>query len=332
MNLAEFHFLRPYWLLMLIPLAWICWRLRRPAGDGGAWQQICDPHLLPHLLVRETGREDRWRLWLLGLGWLLAVLALAGPTWSQRPQPVFRNLEARIIVLDLSNSMAAADLKPSRLTRARFKVADMLTQWNEGLTGLVVFAGDAFTVSPLTHDNDTIAALLPVLGPELMPTQGSRVDLGLRKAAELLQQAGINRGEILLVADGDNDHQTLDIIAELNNQGYRISVLAVGTEAGAPIPVANGGFLKDAAGNIVVPRLDTAHLQSLSRAGGGRYALISADSTDLETLLINNSVNPLSASEQADRQTDSWREEGPWLVLILLPLAALAFRRGWLVG
>ena len=331
MNLSDFHFLRPYWLLALLPLGFMLWRLRRPSGDGGAWRQVCDPHLLPHLLVHQAGRDSRLLLWLLGLGWLLAVLALAGPTWSQRPQAVLRNLEAQVIVLDLSRSMAAADLKPSRMIRARFKVADILQQRDEGLTGLVVFAGDAFTVSPLTHDTNTIAALLPELTPGLMPTQGSRADLGLRKAAELLQQAGLNQGEILLVADGDNGQATLKTTQTLRKQGFRVSVLAVGTPQGAPIPEVGGGFLKDAAGNIVVPKLNSTALQTLARAGGGRFSPISADATDLDILLADRD-NLRVETEQLERQTTVWQEQGPWLVLLLVPLMALAFRRGWLLG
>ncbi len=329
--LAEFHFLRPLWLLALGPLALLLWLAWQPGSSGGAWRKACDPHLLPHLLVT-GGTRSRLPLVLLGLAWLIAVLALAGPTWAKRPQPVLQALEARVIVLDLSQSMAAPDLKPSRLARARFKVSDMLARSREGQTGLVVFAGDAFAVSPLTRDSDTIAALLTALEPGIMPVQGSRVDLGLRKAMELLQQAGLQRGEVVVLVDSSNGEPAVDAARTLKAAGYSVSVLAVGTEQGAPIPTPEGGFLKDGSGNIVVPRLDMTALRELASAGGGRYAVISSDGSDLDRILSRDAGVLGLETRQVDRETESWREEGPWLVLLLIPLAALAFRRGWLLG
>ena len=138
--------------------------------------------LLPLLLDDQKTQRSRIPLWLLSLGWLLAVLALADPAWEQQPQPLRQTGTSRVIVLDLSRSMLAPDLKPSRLVRARFKVEDILAHDAEGQTGLVVFAGDAFTVSPLTRDADTIRAQLRALDPSIMPSQGSRADLGLLKA------------------------------------------------------------------------------------------------------------------------------------------------------
>jgi Ca-activated chloride channel family protein len=118
--------------------------------------------------------------------------------WEKLPQPVFQTDQATVVVMDLSLSMNSSDLKPSRMERARFKVSDILAKQQEGVIGLVVFAGDAFVVSPLTRDGETISAMLPALKPDIMPVQGSRADLGLLKAAELLKQAGRMRGEVLL--------------------------------------------------------------------------------------------------------------------------------------
>jgi Ca-activated chloride channel family protein len=329
--MAEFHFLRPYWLLALLLLAWLGWLLSRSRAGPGAWQQVCDAHLLPYLLVTRPDGASRLPLGLLGLGWLLAVLALAGPTWSKQPQPILQTRHARVIVMDLSRSMLAPDVKPSRLVRARFKVADILQRSREGQTGLVIFAGEAFVVVPLTQDADTIAAVLPVLEPALMPVQGSRTDLGLHKAGELLRQAGFHSGEILLVTDGSNGQLALDAARELRSQGLRISVLAVGTEQGAPLPLAGGGFLRDASGAIVVPRMQAAELRELADAGGGCYAALSADNSDLDQLLADDSAAWGKEVQHSEQETAGWREEGPWLVVLLMPLAALAFRRGWLL-
>ncbi len=329
--LADFHFLRPYWLLALIPLALLLWSIYRGRHANSAWHRICDAPLLPYLLVTQTGGAGRLTLGLLGAGWLIAVLALAGPTWSKRPQPVYQTLDARVIVLDLSRSMLSPDLKPSRSIRARFKIEDILERSGEGQTGLVVFAGDAFAVSPLTDDTGTIANLLPALSPNIMPTQGSRADLGLGRAAELIEQAGLNRGEIMLITDGGGSKAALDAAEELRSRGFRLSVLGAGTPTGAPIPTEQGGFIKDSAGNIVLPKLDSEALRELAQAGGGRYATLRADGADLDRIMPQTALN-VETERMDDFETDSWREEGPWLMLLLIPLGALAFRRGWLMG
>jgi Ca-activated chloride channel family protein len=326
-----FHFLQPLWLLALLPLLALLWFLRKPGEQDNAWRRVCDARLLPYLLTGPDSRASRLPLWLLAIGWLLIVIALADPVWEQQPQPVFRNEAARVVVLDLSNSMFSPDLKPSRLVRARYKVADILDQEYDGQTALVVFAGDAFAVAPLTNDSETVRALLSPLEPGLMPSQGSRVDLGLQKAGHLLRQAGALQGDILVLTDGYEDDSALDTAAELRQAGYRISVLGVGTEEGAPIPVAGGGFLRDNRDQIVVPGLDAQALQALADAGGGRYATLTSSGADIERLLQVTAPGMNAVTASTDRTTDSWRSHGSLMILLLLPLAALAFRRGWLM-
>jgi Ca-activated chloride channel homolog len=327
-----FHFQQPVWLMALLPLALLIWRVRGRGSTDSAWRRVCDANLLAYLLIDPQRGDSRLPLWLLAVGWLIAVIALADPVWEKQLQPVFRTEDARVVVLDLSRSMASPDLKPSRLERARYKVEDVLGRSEEGQVGLVVFAGDAFVVSPLTQDARTITELLKTLEPGLMPVQGSRVDRGLRKAGELLTQAGAGHGEILLVTDGYEGSQAIDAARDLRRQGYTVSVLGVGTAEGAPLPDGAGGFVHDDKGAIVTPRLDVASLRALATAGGGRYATITGNGADLKALLTPL-VPPLDAKvEQTGLQTDAWRSRSPWLVLLLLPLAALAFRRGWLLG
>ena len=327
-----FHFQQPMWFLALLPLVLLVWQLRGDGSTDSAWRRVCDANLLPYLLINPQRGESRLPLWLLAGGWLIAVIALADPVWEKQPQPVFRTEEARVVVLDLSRSMSSSDLKPSRLERARYKIEDVLRRSEEGQVGLVVFAGDAFVVTPLTQDTRTITELLKSLEPGIMPVQGSRVDLGLRKAGELLTQAGAGRGEILLVTDGYEGSQAIDAARDLRRQGYTVSVLGVGTTQGAPLSDGAGGFVHDGKGAIVVPRLDAASLRALATAGGGRYATITGNGADLKALLTPLTPQLDSKVKQTGLQTDAWRSRGPWLVVLLLPFAALAFRRGWLLG
>ena len=333
--LENFHFMQPLWLLALIPLALLAWRVYRPGDGDNPWRRIVDERLLPLLMVGRAHKDKASRagLWLLAAGWTLATLALANPTWERKPLPVFQTTAARVIVLDLSRSMYASDLKPSRLVRARYKIEDVLAQSGEGQTGLVVYAGQAFTVTPLTRDVNTIRAMLPDVDPGIMPTQGSRADLGLIKAGKLLNQAGASSGQVLLIADGIQAGKAAAserAAARLRGEGYRVSVLGVGTEDGAPLTNAQGELVRDASGNIVDVRLDTATLAAVARAGGGEYRTISDNGQALRALL----AQPMDAKTtiQANGTTQGWKEQGPLLAVLLLPLAALAFRRNWLLG
>ncbi|TCT19532.1 Ca-activated chloride channel family protein [Thiobaca trueperi] len=324
--------LRPLWLLALLPLALLLWALwRRSRSDASIWNRLVDPHLLPHLLVGETGSPRRWPLILLGVGWLLLVLALAGPVWERLPQPVFATTSQRVILLDLSPSLNAADLKPSRLARARFEILDLLRVSTEGQVALLAFSPEPFVVSPLTGDAKTIADQVPQLTTDLIPVPGPRrTDLALRFAGDLLERAGARNGELILVTDdAGNLAGALEMARALQSAGHRLSVLAVGTAKGAPVPAAGGGFVQDATGAIQIARLDPEPLRELARAGGGRY--LEAEIGDGDTRILTAGGALGERIDQTELVADQWREEGPWLLLILLPLAALAFRRGWLV-
>lgn len=335
--MTEFHFLRPLWLWAFIALAAIVIGLWRSKLGSRHWANVCDPQLLPHLLVgSNTPARPRWAPWLVGLVGSLLILALAGPTWERLPQPVFREQAALVIALDLSRSMNAVDVKPDRLTRARLKITDILKARRSGQTALLVYAGDAFIVSPLTDDVDTIIAQLPSLQTEMMPSQGSRADRALALAQQLLQQAGAKRGQILLITDAvdDSNGALAQAIAALREQGSSVSILGVGTEQGAPIPMADGGFLKDHQGAIVVPKLETANLQRWAQRGGGRFALLRTDDADIQYLLQQASASTLDAAQRAEGlHSDQWREQGPWLIVLAIPFAAWAFRRGlWVMA
>ena len=327
----QFHFLQPIWFLGLVPMALLLWWLPRASHNDSSWQRACESHLLPYLLNKPVQAFSQLPMLLLAAGWMLAVFALADPAWHKQPQPVYRSQDAAVVILDLSRSMLSSDLAPSRLERARYKVADILKRRDEGQTGLVVFAGDAFTVSPLTSDNSTIQSLLKPLHPDLMPVQGSRADLGIHQASELLRQAGISRGEILLVTDGYSDARALDLAAEMNREGYRLSVLGAGGEQPAPIPDGQGSFMRDNKGDLVMPALDNKQLQRLANAGGGNYSRLTANDNDLARVLVTQAPGLDTELEKSEQASDVWQSQGPWLVLVLLPLAALAFRRGWLL-
>jgi Ca-activated chloride channel family protein len=326
---AELHWIRPEWL-WAIPavIALAVFFARRRLGPG-SWQFVVAKHLAPHVLSRSALRGADFRWWLAGICGVLAAIALAGPAWQRIEQPVFRSEQAVVIAMDLSRSMDAQDIAPSRLARARLKVLDILEQRGSGQTALLVYSANAFTVTPLTTDNDTIAALVNSLSTDIMPSRGSYPVAAIEKGRSLLEQAGVGIGEVLLITDGGSSPAAEKAARELRSAGYTLSILGVGTADGAPIPRQSGGFVTDQFGQIAVPRLESRSLRKLAAAGGGEYATLAADSRDIEVLL-SGEVTARAAGDES-LATDRWREEGPWVVLLLLPLAALAFRRGWVL-
>jgi len=333
---AEFHFIRPEWFYALIPLALLLWLLWRQRLSSRSWQGVVEPRLLPHLLIGQSARQRPWTLFAVALGGLLSVIAMAGPAWQKLEVPVFRQPSSLVVLLDLSRSMDAADIKPSRLQRAQMKLRDILAQQKEGDTALIVYAASPFVVSPLTSDAKTIASQLESLTTDLMPAQGSRPDRAIVMAQQLLQQSGAAHGGVLLISDGIDGEELDDLkeaVKNLVKAGHRLSVLGVGSPEGAPIPAADGGFLKDRNGAIVLPRLDDAVLETLARQGNGSYHRISTDDSDFHAALapFKNTLAQLASKKAEGMNSDQWRDEGPWLLLPLLLLAALAFRRGYVL-
>jgi len=324
---AEFHFLRPEWLWALPVVIAMTAMLARRKLAPGSWQSVIDPALAPYILSTGQISKLTYRWWLTLIGGILAAVALAGPSWNRVEQPVFRSEQAVVIALDLSRSMDAQDLTPSRLTRARLKILDILERRSSGQTALVVYSSNAFTVTPLTTDADTVAALVNSLSTDIMPSRGSYPLSAITKGQQLLEQAGVALGEVLLITDGGSSAAAESAAEALRAAGFSLSVLAVGTTDGAPIPRAGGGFVTDRSGNIAVPKLEASGLQRLAAAGGGRFAVMTADDSDIDAIL-SGPVGGSSAESDESLATDQWQEEGPWLLLVLVPLAALAFRKG----
>ena len=157
---AEFQWLRPEWLFAIPVVVFIAVLLARGKLGSGNLLSVIDPELMPFVLSRDPGRGTDYRWWLMGIGGVIAVVALAGPAWQRIEQPVFRAEQALVLALDLSRSMDAQDVAPSRLRSAKLKIFDMLERRESGQTALLVYSANAFTVTPLTTDNDTIAALV----------------------------------------------------------------------------------------------------------------------------------------------------------------------------
>jgi len=292
---------------------------------------VIDADLLPFLLPDQTGAARRVSVWIPTFLLALVILAAAGPSLQRVELPVIKRADALVIALDMSASMLAADVQPSRIQRARQKVLDLLETRKEGVTGLVVFAGDAHVVTPLTDDTRTIANLMPALSPTMMPLPGANAASAIQMAADLLMTAGAQGGQILLMTDGLPGFDTGAVKATLEDSGATLAILAIGTPSGAPIPLPNGGFLKDDTGEIVIPALDRSGINAIAGELDAAYREITLDEADIEAL-TERDLLVTEGELDLDRQTDAWQDQGYWLAALVALLLLPAFRKGVVAG
>ncbi len=317
-DISQLHFLRPWWLLGLLLLPAIAWWCRVDAQRSSPWHGNVDAHLLPHLLERNVAMPRRaWQRWLGLLAAVAALLAMAGPSWQKDEQPLWQSKAPLVVALDLSSNILARDLPPSRLPQARAKLATLLRERAGGQVGLVVYANDAYTVTPLTEDAANVALFLDALSPELMPEDGQRTDRAIAWSRKLLQQAGFAHGDILLLTD-HADAAAVGAAAKAHLAGYRVSALGLGT--------AQGGVFETDAG-LGQARLDAASLRRLSSSGGGDYQTLTVDDADLRALGVLDPQADRSAAAGGEKIA-SWRDGGFWLLPLVMLLAVPLFRRG----
>ena len=316
--LSALHFLRPWWLLALLVLPVLAWWWRRQAQQRSPWREVVDAHLLPHLLEGDAGgRVHAWPRWLALVAAALAIVALAGPSLGKDEQPLWQANEPLVVALDLSSASLARDLPPTRLAQARAKLATLLRERAGGQVALVAFAGDAFTVAPLTEDAANIALFLDALAPAVMPEDGHRADRAIAWSQGLMRQAGFERGQILLLTDRA-DGTDIDAAAKANAAGYRVSVLGLGTATGGVFDTPEG---------LDRARLDAPSLQRLAASGGGHYRPLAAGDADLRALGVLDPRQDAGADVRGQKLS-RWRDDGYWLLPIVMLLCLPLFRRG----
>ncbi|MBO78164.1 MAG: hypothetical protein CMQ22_01165 [Gammaproteobacteria bacterium] len=325
------HFIRPYWFLALLPILALAWFWFRRTRSGSAWHSAISKELLPVLLDIEETRSGQWLRSLMLAALTLAVVGLAGPTWEKLPQNVEQKNDALVVLLDLSLSMWAEDIKPSRIVRARQKITDILRQREEGMTALVAYAGDAHAVVPLTDDVATIENLLGALDPGMMPVLGSNPSHGLEIAKELFSNANMTEGRILMITDGIDK---ISAVSGHRNRAFPISIIGIGTYDGGTIPLDSNAesrrYLMTQEGNQVIALLDERRLADVANLSYGKYSKLSLSDADFKVAL-STPLPTEDSSIEVEREFDTWFDQGHWLAVFLLPLCLLGFRRGALV-
>jgi Ca-activated chloride channel family protein len=316
--LAQFHFLRPAWLLLLIPVLGVLWSLWRRQAPERAWRRLIPPHLLAHLLLRGEARQGLWQpLTALALLLILGVLALAGPAWERQPSPFREDRAALVIALKVTPSMLAKDIPPSRLQRAVHKIRDLLAQRSGARTALLAYAGSAHLVMPLTRDAGIIETFAGELDPAIMPREGDAAAAAVALANARLRQAG-RPGSILLIADALAADQLEALRQQRAQGGAAVHVLAM----------AAGPEVIPPPDSPPAPALDLDAMRQAASAAGGALVLPSVDDADVKRLaaLVERSL-----AEAAAQEGEYWEDGGYYLVPVLVLIALLGFRRGWLV-
>ncbi|WP_068826611.1 VWA domain-containing protein [Pseudomonas sp. BMS12] len=323
------QWLRPFWLLLLPLLGWLLWLLWHRQRRSGRWQTLLPAAFQAVLLSGGRARSNRLPWIALGLAWLLAVLALLGPSWQRMEQASQKRADPLVVLLELTPAMLAGDAAPNRLEQAKRKLLDLLQARRDAQTAIIVYAGSAHTLVPLSDDLATTRNLLEAVKPSIMPEPGRQADLAVAKALALLEQGAQGRGRLLLIGSELSDAERDGIRASLQGRRERLAILGVGSLEGAPIRSENGTFLKDANGTILVPRLDEAGLRRFANDLGGQYRRARPGDDDLQALGLLDGPQELRDSGEPT-QLAAWADQGHWLLLPLLLLAACAGRRGWL--
>ncbi|MBO1924829.1 VWA domain-containing protein [Thiomicrorhabdus sp. 6S3-12] len=328
----EVNFLRPWWFLTLLPVAWLLWRAWQVKAKQGAWHQVIAPKFRQLLLSQPHNESSVFhKLWLIALGlvWLLMSVILAGPSLKSVEIPAQKSQQGTVIVLDLSLSMLADDLTPSRLNRVKYKLTDLLTQHPEMPVGMVVYAGSAHTISPISEDNQTLLSLIPPLNPLIMPQYGSDPLSGLEQAKALLEGAHITQGHLIWITDDIETDQTIEIEKWFAQNPYSLRIITVGTAQGAAINLPNYGLLKDDQGQVVLASVPVQRFANLSQKLQAPIQSLKIEQNDLDWLLPGR-LQAAAADKENNKEVVHPLDEGAAILLLLVPLIAFLFRRGLL--
>lgn len=329
--LMALHFIRPWWLLALIPAIGLLWLFYRANYQGNSWAGVIDAHLLKHLLPK-VAQQKKKSIHGLSALLVLSIFGLSGPSLHKEISPVYQLEKLQVILLDASESTHTTDIKPSRFKRSVLLVRQLLKQHKEGEVMLVAFSGEPYVISPPTSDAKPILNLLEGLNQQTLPVTGSNLALALKYTQSLLKKYDNKQVDILLLTD---EHQvgieSLNLAKTLNADNIRLSVLSVATDKAVPIRSSNG-FAKDSSGQIIVAKTNQTLLARLSNNGGGLYQALDNDVANIERYLKFSQKNITDkTNKQKDKTSSKWVDSGIYIVLLLIPLLLILFRQGYLL-
>lgn len=314
------------WLLLLIPLLAIV-RFISLRSKRKKLKRLGDPELLSQLSPDVSKVRPAVKFWLLEAALALIVVMVARPQMGRQINSDKREGIETIIAMDISNSMLAQDVTPSRLEKSKMMVEDLVDHFNQDKIGLIVFAGDAFVQLPITSDYISAKMFLQNIDPSLIQTQGTDIGQAIDLAMHSFTQDAKTGKAIIVITDGEDHEGGAEEMAEkAHDAGINVYILGIGDPKGAPIPIGNGQYMKDKSGNTVMTALNEDMCKKVAAAGKGVY--IHVDNSGIAEEQLDNELDKLQKGEINNVVYSDFDEQFQAvgiLVILLLVIEVLVF-------
>jgi len=284
-----------------------------------------NPDLLSQLMPEVSTRRQHWKFWILFVAISVLIFVIAGPQFGSKLETVKRQGVEIMVCLDVSNSMLAEDVNPSRLDRAKMMLSRMTDNFTDDKVGLIVFAGDAFTQLPITSDYVSAKMFLSSINPSMVSSQGTAIGTAINLALRSFTPNEASSKTILIITDGEN-HEDDAVKAAMTaaERNIKVNVVGIGTPQGAPIPIGGSNtFLKDKDGNVVVTQLNEQMCQEIAAAGKGIY--VRADNTNTALRTLQNEIDKMDKTELDSKIYSEFDEQFQFLAWIVLTLLLIEF-------
>ena len=305
--LINFHFLRPWLLLLLLLPLLVFRRYLQGNANKSSWEKAVDARLLKYLLIKGSSGQRKFIVRLAAIGIVGAIIAAAGPSWQKQEIPAMEAENPLMIMLNMSSDMKETDVSPNRLERAKYKIKDLLGDVPDIQSGLAVYSSEPFMISPFSNDGELIANLLPAVNFDIMPANGDRADRAIALAVQKFAAAGYHKGQILLIAP-DAGQAFDEAVAEANKakaNGYVVNALNASAQ-------------------------DNEKLKILAQAGGGKYLLMSKNDSDIKAIAAGLQQN-IQLLKEGKNLRSVWLDYGYYLLVLPLVCCLYFFRKGILV-
>ncbi|MFQ5449056.1 MAG: VWA domain-containing protein [Nitrospinaceae bacterium] len=315
MRFGEPIYFNLFWLVALLTV-FMVWALRKRRQ---LTERFCGPSLVSKLVGPGVYSRKTTRAVLLVISVLFLVFATTQPRWGFEWQELRQEGVDIIVALDVSSSMLAEDIKPNRLDRAKRKISDLIQMLEGDRIGLVAFAGTAFLQCPLTLDYAAAKLFLAAMDTGMISSQGTAIGAAIRTSLKAFQTQGKKSKAILLITDGeDQTGKALGAAKMAARGGVRIYALGIGGKIGAPIPNigTEGGFKKDANGEVVLTKLDESTLEKIALTTGGAYVRSITGDLDLKTIYLDNIKPKIEKKELKTVRRKLWHERFQWMIFL----------------
>ncbi|MDR1781295.1 MAG: VWA domain-containing protein [Tannerella sp.] len=325
-----FRFANPEYLYLLIALpALIIFYIYVTIANRRSIRKYGNPELVAQLMPEVSAKRQHTKFWLLFSAIAVVIFVIAGPQFGSKLETVKRRGIEIMVCLDVSNSMLAEDIKPSRLAKAKQMLSIMTDGFANDKVGLIVFAGEAFTQLPITSDYISAKMFLSSINPSMVSTQGTAIEAAINLAMRSFTPDEASSKAILIITDGENhEGDAVKAATAAAEKGIKVHVVGIGSPQGEPIPTGNNSFLKDSEGNTVVTKLNEQMCNEIAAAGQGIYVRAENNNAALRTL--QGEIDKMNKTELDSKIYSEYDEQFPtlaWLALALLIIEFIVLER-----